>query len=62
MDKDQVIKAVKDEDVKFIRLWFTDVVGQLKSFAITASEIETAIISACWLPGRAALLYAARFA
>ncbi len=43
MDKDQVIKAVKDEDVKFIRLWFTDMVGQLKSFAVTAAEIETAL-------------------
>ncbi|MFA5802132.1 MAG: glutamine synthetase family protein [Thermoleophilia bacterium] len=43
MDKDQVIKAVKDDDVKFIRLWFTDVVGTLKSFAVTASEIETAL-------------------
>ena len=43
MDKDSVIKAVKDDDVKFIRLWFTDVVGQLKSFAITATEIETAL-------------------
>jgi len=43
MDKDQVIKAVQDQDVKFIRLWFTDVMGQLKSFAITATEIETAL-------------------
>ncbi|MEK6536667.1 MAG: glutamine synthetase family protein, partial [Actinomycetota bacterium] len=43
MDKDQVIKTVKDDDVKFIRLWFTDVVGTLKSFAVTASEIETAL-------------------
>ncbi len=43
MDKDQVIKNVKDEDVKFIRLWFTDMVGQLKSFAITAGELETAL-------------------
>ncbi|MBI5871411.1 MAG: glutamine synthetase [Actinobacteria bacterium] len=43
MDKDQVIKAVKDQDIRFIRLWFTDVVGTLKSFAVTASEIETAL-------------------
>lgn len=43
MDKDQVIKFVKDEDVKFIRLWFTDIVGQLKSFAITSSQLETAL-------------------
>ncbi|MDO8736834.1 MAG: glutamine synthetase family protein [Thermoleophilia bacterium] len=43
MDKDQVIKTVKEQDIRFIRLWFTDVVGTLKSFAVTASEIETAL-------------------
>lgn len=43
MDRDQILKIVKDEDVKFIRLWFTDIVGQLKSFAVTASEIENAL-------------------
>ncbi|MBE0429680.1 MAG: glutamine synthetase [Thermoleophilia bacterium] len=43
MDKDQIIKIVRDENVRFIRLWFTDIVGQLKSFAVTASEIETAL-------------------
>ncbi len=43
MDKDQVMKIVKDQDVKFIRLWFTDIVGQLKSFAVTESELETAL-------------------
>jgi len=43
MDKEHVIKTVKEQDVKFIRLWFTDVLGQLKSFAITASEIENAL-------------------
>ncbi len=51
MDKEQVIKLVKDEDVKFIRLWFTDVVGQLKSFAITASEIETALTNGMGFDG-----------
>jgi glutamine synthetase len=34
---------VKEHDVKFIRLWFTDVLGMLKSFAITRSELETAL-------------------
>ncbi|MHB1391355.1 MAG: glutamine synthetase family protein [Thermoleophilia bacterium] len=43
MDKEQVLKAVKDQDVRFIRFWFTDIVGQLKSFAVTASEVETAL-------------------
>ena len=42
-DKDYVLKAVKDGKVRFIRLWFTDVLGFLKSFAITADELEAAL-------------------
>lgn len=38
-----VIKLVKDKDVKFIRLWFTDILGRVKSFAITESELEGAL-------------------
>ena len=30
-----VMNKAKEHDVKFIRLWFTDVLGVLKSFAIT---------------------------
>jgi glutamine synthetase len=41
--KETVLKAVTDKRIKFIRLWFTDVVGTLKSFAITAEELETAL-------------------
>jgi len=37
-----VLKIVKERDVKFIRLWFTDILGQLKSFAITDDELEGA--------------------
>src|SRR5215213_10688975 len=37
-----VIGLVKDHDVRFIRLWFTDVLGQLKSFSVNASELEDA--------------------
>jgi glutamine synthetase len=40
--KEEVLKFVKDKDVKFIRIWFTDILGQLKSFAITAEELEGA--------------------
>jgi len=43
MDKEGVLRTVKDKNVKFIRLWFTDVLGMLKSFAITADELETAL-------------------
>ncbi|XUX01422.1 MAG: glutamine synthetase family protein [Dehalogenimonas sp.] len=38
-----VLKKVKDDKVKFIRLWFTDILGQLKSFAITVEELEGAL-------------------
>ncbi|UCD10279.1 MAG: glutamine synthetase [Dehalococcoidales bacterium] len=33
----------KEHDVKFIRLWFTDILGVLKSFAITVEELEGAM-------------------
>jgi glutamine synthetase len=41
--KEQVLKMAKEHDVKFIRLWFTDILGVLKSFAITIDELETAL-------------------
>jgi glutamine synthetase len=40
LTKKDVLKAVGEQKVKFIRLWFTDVLGFLKSFAITADELE----------------------
>jgi glutamine synthetase len=40
---DYVLKAAKEQDVKFIRLWFTDILGFLKSFAITVEELEGAL-------------------
>ena len=39
-DQEYVLKMAKDNNVKFIRLWFTDILGFLKSFAITAPELE----------------------
>jgi glutamine synthetase len=41
--KSYVISACREHDVKFIRLWFTDIVGSLKSFAITVEELEKAL-------------------
>jgi glutamine synthetase len=38
-----VISACRENDIKFIRLWFTDIVGALKSFAITVEELEKAL-------------------
>ncbi len=41
--KQEVLKIVREQDVKFIRLWFTDILGQVKSFAITDNELEGAL-------------------
>jgi len=41
--KEDILKIVKEKDVKFIRLWFTDILGQVKSFAITEGELEGAL-------------------
>ncbi|MBN2282804.1 MAG: glutamine synthetase [Deltaproteobacteria bacterium] len=41
-DKESILRIVRDQDVKFIRLWFTDVLGFLKSFTITPRELEGA--------------------
>ena len=37
-----VLRTVRDSDVHFIRLWFTDILGNLKGFALTVAELETA--------------------
>ena len=42
-DKEYVLKMARENDVRFIRLWFTDILGFLKSFAITISELEEAM-------------------
>ena len=39
-DKEYVLRLAKEHDVRFIRLWFTDILGFLKSFAITVDELE----------------------
>jgi len=40
--KEDVMNLVEAHNVKFIRLWFTDILGQVKSFAITSEELDTA--------------------
>lgn len=38
--KEFVLQKAQDNNVRFIRLWFSDILGQLKSFAITIDELE----------------------
>jgi glutamine synthetase len=40
--KAYVLRTVEERDVRFVRLWFTDVLGFLKSFAIPSEELENA--------------------
>ena len=41
--QDYVLRSVEERGVRLVRLWFTDVLGQLKSFAITPAELENAL-------------------
>lgn len=41
--RDYVLRTVEERGVRLIRLWFTDVLGVLKSFAITPAELENAL-------------------
>ena len=41
--REYVLQQCRQQDVKFIRLWFTDILGSLKSFAITFEELEEAL-------------------
>jgi len=42
LTKEDVIRIVEEKQIKFIRFWFTDVLGFLKSFAVTPAELEGA--------------------
>ena len=39
---DDVMALVQERDIRFIRLWFTDILGQLKAFSINATELNDA--------------------
>jgi glutamine synthetase len=41
---DYVLHIAREADVKFIRLWFTDILGHLKGFATTIEELEDAMV------------------
>lgn len=41
--RDYVLRTVEERGVRLVRLWFTDVLGTLKSFAITPAELENAL-------------------
>ena len=42
-ERKRVLDEVRDNDVKYVHLWFTDIEGHLKSFSITLAELEGAL-------------------
>ena len=49
--KQDIIRLVEEEDVEFIRLQFTDIFGNLKNMAVTASQLEKALNNGCMFDG-----------
>jgi len=49
--KEEVISLVRENDVKFIRLQFTDIFGILKNVAITVDQLEKALSNECMFDG-----------
>lgn len=48
---DDIRRIVKDEDVRFIRLQFTDIFGMLKNVAITSAQLDKALNNMCMFDG-----------
>lgn len=49
--KADILKYVKENDIRFIRLQFTDILGTLKNVAITATQLEKALNNECMFDG-----------
>ena len=41
--REDIIRMIDDQNVRYIRLWFTDILGQLKGMSITRAELEEVI-------------------
>lgn len=49
--KEDILAMVKEQDIKFIRLQFTDIFGILKNVAITSDQLEKALDNKCMFDG-----------
>src|SRR5665647_3344856 len=50
-NKEDILRIVKEQDVKFIRLQFTDILGLMKNVAITSDQLEKALNNQCMFDG-----------
>lgn len=53
LDREFVLRTVEERGIKFIRLWFTDILGFPKSFDITPGELEEALFEGLGFDGSA---------
>src|SRR4026209_1021756 len=51
--KEFVLRTTEERDIRFIRLWFTDVLGYLKSVAVAPAELEAAVAEGIGFDGSA---------
>ncbi|BDI22906.1 glutamine synthetase family protein [Herbiconiux sp. L3-i23] len=51
--RDFVLRTIEERGIKFVRLWFTDVVGTLKSVALAPAEVEGAFTEGVGFDGSA---------
>ncbi len=51
MTREEIIRTIKEQDIAFIRLQFTDIFGQLKNVAITRTQIEKALNNQIMIDG-----------
>lgn len=49
--REDILRMVKEEDVEFIRLQFTDLFGNMKNIAVTSSQLEKALDNQCMFDG-----------
>ena len=50
-NKDDIMRMIEENNVRFIRLQFTDILGNLKNVAITTSQIQKALDNKCMFDG-----------
>jgi glutamine synthetase len=55
MDRQQefVLRSIEERDIRFVRLWFTDILGSLKSVAVAPAELESAFTEGIGFDGSA---------
>lgn len=51
MTADDVMSTIEERDIRFVRLWFTDILGQLKSFSINSAELPDAFAGGAGFDG-----------